>query len=241
MSEDLPQVSYVLNDIEGTTSDIAFVRDILFPYAAEHLPQFVRAHQMLPEVREQLDAVAQESGASAQDIERLIEALLGWIKEDRKITSLKALQGQVWRYGYREGHFKGHLYEDAYQGLKHWFESGIYLGVYSSGSVEAQKLLFGHTEYGDLTMLFGDHFDTRVGHKRESSSYMAISHTLIERGRVSVPQDILFLSDVVAELDAAQASGMHTCELRRDGIPGSGHHHSVTSFEELNTYFKIKI
>ena len=239
MNETRPQVSYILNDIEGTTSDIGFVRDVLFPYAAEHLPQFVRVYESRPDVREQLNAVAEESGASPQDVEGLIEALLGWIKADQKITALKALQGQVWRYGYQEGHFKGHLYEDAYLELRRWSDHGLQLGVYSSGSVEAQKLLFGHSDYGDLTPMFTDYFDTRIGHKREPSSYVSISQALIDNGRVTAHSEILFLSDVVAELDAASASGMLTCELRRDDAPASSEHKSVKSFEELDTYFNL--
>ena len=241
MSETRPQARYVLNDIEGTTSDIAFVKDILFPYAAEHLPRFIRAQADRIDVREQLDAVAQESGRALDDLEGLIEALLGWIKADQKITALKTLQGQVWRHGYQEGHFTGHLYADAHRVLTDWFGAGVGLGVYSSGSVEAQKLLFGYSDYGDLTPLFTDHFDTRVGHKREHSSYAAISQILIERRRVSDVTEILFLSDVVAELDAAKASGMLTCELRRDQAPASTKHPSVSSFAELETHFRVNV
>ena len=241
MSKTRPQAHYVLNDIEGTTSDIAFVRDVLFPYAAEHLPQFVRAQAARAEVRAQLDAVAQESGRAPDDLEGLIEALLGWIKADQKVTALKALQGQVWRHGYEERHFTGHLYADAHRVLTDWCDAGVGLGVYSSGSVEAQKLLFGYSDYGDLTPLFTDHFDTRVGHKREQSSYVAISQALIERQRVSDVTEILFLSDVVAELDAAKASGMLTCELRRDQVPVSTKHPSVSSFTELEVHFGVSV
>lgn len=232
-------VKYILTDIEGTTSDIAFVRDVLFPYAAEHLPRFVRDHHTTAEVRAQLDAVAEESGVAPDHIEKLIEALLAWIEADQKITPLKALQGQVWRYGYHEGHFQGHLYADAHQELTRWHTLGLGLGVYSSGSVEAQKLLVGYSIYGDLTPLFSDYFDTQVGHKRASSSYLEISQHLIKRKRVSAPSCILFLSDVVEELDAARAAGMLTCELRRDQADPTAGHTSVRSFTELGRHFNL--
>lgn len=212
---------------------------MLFPYAAKHLPRFIREYEATPEVRRELDAVAQESGRAAHDVEALIEALLDWIRTDQKVTPLKALQGQVWRHGYQEGHFKGHLYLDAHRELTRWWEAGITLGVYSSGSVEAQKLLFGYSDFGDLTPLFSDYFDTRVGHKREAPSYDAIAHTLIERDRVRQSAEILFLSDVVAELDAARAAGMQTCELRRDDAPHAQAHQSVTRFTELAELFQL--
>ena len=239
MSGQRPAVKYVLTDIEGTTSDIAFVHDVLFPYASERLPQYIREHHSQPEVRVQLDAVARESDVEFDDLEGLIGALLEWIRTDQKVTPLKALQGHVWRHGYREGHFKGHLYQDAYEELTQWSDDGLVLGVYSSGSVEAQKLLFGYSVFGDLTSLFSDHFDTKVGHKREANSYLRIADELISRGRVSSSAEILFLSDVVAELDAAKAASMLTCELRRDQASPATDHLSVMRFTELRHLFKL--
>ncbi|MFB6350920.1 MAG: acireductone synthase [Bradymonadaceae bacterium] len=202
----------IVTDIEGTTSSIDFVYDVLFPYAVEALPDYVRAHEQEPEVRAQLDAVAEESGRDRNDIEGLIEQLLAWIDEDRKATPLKTLQGMIWQYGYERGDYKGHVYEDAAEHLRQWHEEGFRLYVYSSGSIQAQKLLFGHSEHGDLTPLFSGYFDTRTGGKKEAESYRNI---LREVGRE--PQQVLFLSDVEEELEAAEQAGMQTCWVVRNG------------------------
>lgn len=205
-------IKAILTDIEGTTSAVSFVFDVLFPYAREHLPAFVRNHAAEPAVAEQIDAVRRESGESDANLERVVEILLGWIAADRKATSLKALQGMVWAEGYRAGQLKGHVYPDAVEALRRWHKQGYALYVYSSGSVQAQKLIFGCAEVGDLTPLFSGYFDTASGHKREAESYSRIA------GSIGLSaSDILFLSDVVEELDAARKAGMHTCGLVRDG------------------------
>lgn len=239
MSTEKRRVRYVLNDIEGTTSEIAFVHQVLFPYAAQRLPSFIREFYHSPEVSEALGQVAEECALSIDQRERLIETLLDWIRADRKATPLKTLQGLIWRNGYHSGDFKGHLYLDAYHALREWADRGLKLGVYSSGSVEAQRLLFAHSEYGDLTGLFSDHFDTKVGHKRVSQSYQDISEKLIRLGRVTSAGEILFLSDVVEELDAAHLSGMQTCELRRDEASASDRHVSARDFSEVGRSFSL--
>ena len=152
----------VLTDIEGTTSAISFVKDVLFPFARAALPAFVREHGQEPDVRQWLDRVAAESGGVCQD-EMIVEVLQGWIDEDRKHPALKALQGMIWLEGYREGEFQAHVYPDAAQALRQWHANGHRLAVYSSGSVPAQKLLFGHSTEGDLSALFSGWFDTAVG------------------------------------------------------------------------------
>jgi enolase-phosphatase E1 len=199
----------ILTDIEGTTSSISFVKDVLFPYARRALPGFVREHGQAPEVRRWLDAVATEHGAVCSD-EVIVEILQGWIDEDRKHTALKALQGLIWSDGYRGADFTAHIYPDAAAALRDWHAAGLPLAVYSSGSVPAQKLFFGHTDAGDLTGLFEGWFDTEVGHKREAGSYSEIARRL---GRL--PEDILFLSDVVEELDAAREAGLRTVLVDR--------------------------
>ena len=205
----------ILTDIEGTTSSISFVKDVLFPYARARLPAFVREHGQEPEVRRWLDEVAVEISASACQDAVIVETLQGWIDEDRKHTALKALQGMVWQAGYREGDFTAPLYPDVAPALRAWHAAGHALAVYSSGSVPAQKLLFAHTEAGDLTPLFSGFFDTEVGGKREAASYTAIAASLAQR-----PGEILFLSDVVAELDAAREAGLRTVLLdRREDYP----------------------
>ena len=199
----------ILTDIEGTTSSISFVKDVLFPYARRALPGFVRERGQEPEVRRWLDAVATEHGAVCSD-DMIVEILQGWIDEDRKHTALKALQGMIWSDGYRGADFTAHIYPDAAAQLRDWHAAGLPLAVYSSGSVPAQKLFFGHTDAGDLTGLFEGWFDTEVGHKREAGSYTEIARRL---GRL--PDDILFLSDVVEELDAAREAGLRTVLIDR--------------------------
>ena len=199
----------ILTDIEGTTSSISFVRDVLFPYARDALPDFVREHGHDPRVRHWLDVVAVENGGLCQDA-MIAETLQGWIDQDRKHTALKALQGLIWEAGYREGDFTAPLYPDVAPALRAWHAAGHGLAVYSSGSVPAQKLLFSHTDAGDLVPLFRGFFDTEIGHKRDADSYRLIADRL-DRS----PGDILFLSDVVAELDAAREAGMRTVLLDR--------------------------
>jgi enolase-phosphatase E1 len=221
-------IKAILTDIEGTTSAVSFVFDVLFPYAAEHLPQFVLAHAGDAEVALQLDAVREQSGESGADLIRVLEILLQWIAEDRKATPLKALQGMIWQQGYEAGQLKGHVYPDAVEALRRWHQEGYALYVYSSGSVQAQKLIFGCSEAGDLSGLFSGYFDTTSGSKREADSYRNIAAAIGLPG-----EEILFLSDVVQELDAAQQAGMQTVGLARDGgqLPG---HDTVASFAVID-------
>lgn len=206
-------IRVILTDIEGTTSSLSFVHDVLFPYAQEHIAQFVMdGFADDPAIREQLEEVAARSGVSANDLPGLIEVLETWIREDRKETPLKTLQGMLWEQGYQQGAFRGHVYPDAAEGLRRWHDRGLRLYVYSSGSVKAQKLIFGHSEQGDLTPFFSGYFDTRVGAKRDPESYRAI----LDRIGME-PETVLFLSDVEAELEAAEAVGLKTAWLVRDG------------------------
>lgn len=217
-------IKVILTDIEGTTSAVSFVFDVLFPYAAKHLPDFVRQNAERADVAEQIAAVRRDSNEPQADIERVVEILLSWIAEDRKATPLKALQGMVWEQGYQAGQLKGHVYPDAVDALKRWHQAGYQLFVYSSGSIQAQKLIFGCSEAGDLTPLFSGYFDTTSGPKREAQSY-----TNIQQAIGVEPQEILFLSDIVEELDAAQSAGLQTCGLAREGGE-LGSHITVDSF-----------
>jgi enolase-phosphatase E1 len=204
----------ILTDIEGTTSSISFVKDVLFPYARRALPGYVAAHGREPAVRAWLDQVATELGTVCSD-EVLVEVLQGWIDQDRKHTALKALQGMVWQDGYGRADFRAHVYPDAAAALPAWHAAGHPIAVYSSGSVPAQKLLFGHSVAGDLSPLMSAWFDTGVGGKREAASYRNIVQAL------AVPAgDIVFLSDVVEELDAAREAGLATVLVdRREDYP----------------------
>jgi len=200
----------IVTDIEGTTSSIRFVHEVLFPYARAQLRPFLGAHGAEPEVEEIQAAVAEEGGVDAADLDAVVATLERFIDEDRKWTPLKTLQGLIWAQGYADGALQGHIYDDAVTALKRWHDAGLALYVYSSGSVAAQQLLFGHSLAGDLTHLFSGYFDTRVGPKRTLGSYQAIAATL------ELPGDaIMFLSDVVEELDAARAAGLKTALLVR--------------------------
>lgn len=220
----------ILTDIEGTTSSISFVHEVLFPYARRQMATFIREHANEADVAAQLEAVVSEAGQPL-NTEQTIILLEQWIDEDRKLTPLKTLQGMIWEAGYRAGDFTGHLYEDAARNLRHWHDKGLGLYVYSSGSVQAQKLLFGFSDFGDLTPLFSGYFDTRIGHKRESSSYEGIAAKI--GGRAG---EILFLSDIREELDAAHAAGMQTRWLIRDSedVDLNAAHPQVRSFDAIN-------
>lgn len=222
-------VQAIVTDIEGTTSSLSFVKEVLFPYAARELPGFVRAHGQRPEVRQLLDEARQLAGGALEDAQ-LVATLLRWMGEDRKLGPLKGLQGLMWEAGYRQGDFQGHVYEDVPRRLREWRERGLRLYVYSSGSVHAQKLLFGHTRFGDLTPLFSGYFDTGVGGKKEMASYAAIVQAL------GLPAaEVLFLSDVREELDAAAAAALRTvCLVRGEGPQvDPGPHPVARSFDDV--------
>ncbi len=226
----------ILTDIEGTTSSISFVKDVLFPYARRALPGFVQAHGRQPEVRRWLDAVAVEIGGACQDA-LVVETLQGWIDQDRKHTALKALQGMIWQAGYASADFTAHIYPDAAPTLQRWHALGLPLYVYSSGSVPAQKLFFGHSDAGDLTGLFSGWFDTEVGGKRDEASYAAIAATIGEK-----PHDILFLSDVVEELDAARAAGLQTVLVdRREDYPTPRHGEATHGHTRVASFIEIEL
>jgi len=215
-------VGAILTDIEGTTTSVSFVYDVLFPYAREHIAAFVRANPDNPAVQQELEAIDREVGQTLSS-EQAIEQLIEWIDEDRKITPLKSLQGMIWAQGYVDRGFTGHVYPDAVEYLRRWHDADIPLYIYSSGSVAAQKLLFGYSDVGDLTALFNGYFDTKVGMKRDSGSYQKIA----EQIGLSAER-ILFLSDIVEELDAAREAGMQTAWLVRDDqADTSGTRHPV--------------
>ena len=220
----------IVTDIEGTTSSIDFVKDVLFPYAREKLPAFVETHSDKPEVQHWLHEAAREAGLVSASRQEIIDLLIRWIDEDRKATPLKALQGLIWEDGYAGGEFKGHVYPEVAENLQKWKKQGIHLYVYSSGSVAAQKLLFGHSEAGDLTPLFSGYFDTEIGGKREVDSYRRIAEA------IGMPPDqILFLSDIVQELDAAATAGLQTIQLVRPPAQAAeNRHEKVGDFNEIS-------
>jgi enolase-phosphatase E1 len=218
----------IVTDIEGTTSSLSFVKDVLFPYARQRIGAFAREHSTQPAVRAQLTAVSEAVGQVLTD-DVAIAQLIRWIDEDKKITPLKALQGMIWEAGYRNGDFQGHVYDDAVQHLRAWKDQGLALYVFSSGSVYAQKLLFGYSCFGDLTPLFSGYFDTTIGNKREAEAYHRIAR------EIGLPAaDILYLSDIREELEAARLAGLHTTWLVRDGaLPTDNAHALARDFSAI--------
>jgi enolase-phosphatase E1 len=217
----LPEgIAAVLLDIEGTTTSISFVYDVLFPYAAARLDEYCSRPDPEPELAAALARLKAEYDEEATGTSLPPFGPFGngagyarrLMAEDRKSTGLKLLQGVIWEEGYRSGALRGHVFPDVPDALAAWRAAGIRLRVFSSGSVKAQQLLFGHTEHGDLTPLFEGFHDTTTGPKRAPGSYAAIAAAFgLFAGR------ILFLSDVREELDAAAAAGMHTGLLVRPG------------------------
>ena len=224
----------IVCDIEGTTSSIAFVKEVLFPYATEHLPGFLKNNREDTHVQEQLNAVAMECRLNSHDLDAITAQLLVWIESDIKATPLKTLQGLVWEHGYATGAYKAHVYDDAYEALKTWHDEGIALYIYSSGSVRAQQLFFEYSRFGDLRPLFSGYFDTTTGPKQETQSYVRIAKAIGLPG-----EHLLFLSDVEAELDAAHEARFDTIwVIRPEDFPVDirllkSQHPLVSSFEQI--------
>jgi enolase-phosphatase E1 len=221
----------VLMDIEGTIISVAFVREVLFPYAKHRLAAFLREQQDAPVLRQWTEAcqdtVAQELGRRPS-YEELPGILCRWIEEDRKHPGLKAIQGMIWHEGYRAGAFTPSLYEDVVPVLNRWRRNGLRLALYSSGSEQAQRLLVEHTTDGDLTGLFSNFFDTSIGAKTESASYRRIGQILTLSSK-----DILFLSDIEAELDAAAEAGFNTTQIVRAGTNAGTAHPVCSNFGDM--------
>lgn len=213
-------IRYVLTDIEGTTTPITFVHDVLFPYSAAHLRTYVEQH-------------AGDEAVKAIMATTTVEQLLTWIKDDKKEPALKTLQGLIWQTGYETGAYTSQIYPDVKPALEAWKKRGLMLGVYSSGSVAAQKLLFKYTGEGDLTPLFSHYFDTAVGAKRETSAYAKILKALELKG-----SDVLFLSDISEELDAAKTAGMHGVQLVRPGTKPTDRHPTAADFAAVDAQIK---
>jgi enolase-phosphatase E1 len=227
-------VEAVLLDIEGTTTSISFVYDVLFPYAAARLDACLEKScaraDPAPELAEALARLRGERDQERDREEPLADYARRLMAEDRKSTGLKMLQGVIWEEGYRSGELRGHLFPDVPGSLAAWRAAGLRLRIFSSGSVRAQKLLFGHTEHGDLTPLFEGFHDTTTGPKREAASYAAIAASYGTQAG-----SILFLSDVREELDAAAEAGMRTGMLVRPGNRPAepGAHAVYRSFSEI--------
>lgn len=220
-----------LFDIEGTTTDINFVHKVLFPYSQKHLREFVLHHQKELSVMNSLEEVQRTVFKEENrhiDIEGAIETLLKWIKDDRKHRALKEIQGHIWDIGYSKNDFKGHVYPDVKLFFEKILGSGSQIGIYSSGSVHAQKLIFGYSNDGDMTPMISHYFDTKIGGKRERTSYANIANAVHLK-----PQEIHFFSDVPEELEAARLAGFGVTQVLREGTPSS-HFEGIKDFSEFN-------
>ncbi len=205
----------ILLDIEGTTTPIAFVHDVLFTYARDHGREFLAQNpdaEDIAHLREEHAVDVSEAPPLTDQIES-IAAYVEWlISIDRKSTALKSLQGKIWRQGYQEGSLQSQVFADVKPAFERWRQQGLRIGIFSSGSVLAQQLLFAHTEVGDLTPFIDSYFDTKVGKKGDAESYRRIAQAMVLE-----PDEILFVSDVVVELEAASAAGMKTLLSIRPG------------------------
>jgi enolase-phosphatase E1 len=220
-------VDAVVLDIEGTTTSVAFATDVLYPYARERLPSFVRQHRDERDVAAILDE-ARKAGNVGND-EAVLARMCHWMERDQKVTPLKDLQGLIWEEGYHNGELVTPLYTDVAPMLRNWHARGLRLYIYSSGSVHAQRLIYGHTADRDLTPLLSGYFDTRSGHKREVGSYRRIAEAI-----GIPPRRILFLSDVREELDAAREAGWQTVWMVREGLAGlAAAHRRATRFDQI--------
>ncbi|HVG06075.1 MAG TPA: acireductone synthase [Thermoanaerobaculia bacterium] len=226
-----PGTRAVLTDIEGTTTPLSFVLDVLFPYARRRLDAACASGE--PRFTEALQRLRQEHEGERESVPDFGDGApyAHWLMDrDRKSTGLKMLQGILWEDGYRVGELQAQVWPDVADALRTWKEQGIRARIFSSGSVLAQKLLFGHSDQGDLLPYFEGFHDTTTGPKNSPASYAAIADAF-----GLPPGEILFLSDVTAELDAARDSGMQTGLLLRPGNkPAEGNGHKVyQSFAEL--------
>jgi enolase-phosphatase E1 len=221
---------YILTDIEGTTTSVSFVYDTLFPYFRENI-QNIKLHLENPEVQHALEETTKLAFELDKKqiitLEEQLEMLYQWSVEDRKITPLKTLQGIIWKAGYENGSIKGHVYPDVKASLEKWKASGIQIGVFSSGSIAAQKLIFGYSEAGDLTPSFSHYFDTTTGGKRDAETYIKIAKIIKVNS-----SDILFLSDIREELEAAEKAGFQTIQLVREGNQANWKK-TVSDFSEI--------
>ena len=218
----------IVVDTAGTTTDLNFIEDVLFPYSAKALPAFLEENKdnvLVDNCICDVQDIALEPDAN---LARVTEILLQWIEEDRKATPLKTLQGLIWKQGYANGEFKGHIFPDFIEALDGYKQQGLRVHSFSSGSVEAQKMLFSHSDAGDLTDKFNGHFDTRTGNKRFKQAYCNIVNTISLS-----PKQILFASDVLEELKAANEAGLNVVQMIRDDSQRTGDFKIITNFAEL--------
>ena len=229
----------ILLDIEGTTSSVRYVYDVLFPYARRELDSFLRTQWKNDAVQEACARVCREAGWSDVELSAIDDSRRQSIRDevwrlmdvDAKTTGLKQLQGLIWQRGFETDELQSHVFDDVPIALANWHQRGFDVRIYSSGSVLAQRLFFQHTSAGDLTHLFRGHYDTTVGSKKESASYRKIAADY-----ANPAPETLFISDIAAELDAAKAAGLQTALCERPGNasqPANHGHPVIRSFDEI--------
>lgn len=230
----LNDIRVILLDIEGTTTPIEFVHQVLFPYARARIHEHLDSHDIEVLHAEYL-AEAPQPGLPSWNSADVgsAEAYVHWLMDrDRKSTGLKSLQGRIWEAGYRGGELKGkgEVYPDVRPALARWRKAGKEIAIFSSGSIQAQRNLFANTTDGDLSPFLSGYFDTTTGPKREADSYRKIAAALRR-----VPREVLFISDVTAELDAARHAGMRTtlCVRGPDSAVSANDHPRIRSFDEV--------
>ena len=247
-------ISHILLDIEGTTCPVSFVTNTLFPYAQTELKNFLEIHRNNPSIKQLIKNADEEwrqdndehsailrcqQDESQRPTHLKIEAYLQLlITADKKSTVLKDIQGKIWREGYTTGKISSEVYEDAHESLKRWYKQGFRLAVYSSGSIEAQHLLYKYTNKGDIENLFSSWFDTHIGNKKEPSSYTEIASVMGCK-----TQNILFISDNSDECDAARRAGLGTLYSMRDGNPQQEprNHPVIRHLEEVEKWLTPKL
>ena len=222
----------VLVDVEGTTSAVAYVYDVMFPFARKGIAGYVAKHwgdAAFASVRQQFAA---DAGRELATPDELTAEAIRLMDGDVKATGLKSLQGLVWEAGFRSGELRAHVFADVPPALAAWREAGLDVRVYSSGSIHAQRLFFGHTETGDLLPYFSGNYDTTTGPKRDAASYAAIA-----KDWGLAQSEVLFLSDITEELNAARAAGMQTALVVRPGnaqaTSADPPHAVIESFEQI--------
>ena len=222
----------ILIDIEGTVSPISFVKEVLFPYSKEKMEKFIKENIDNPEIKKILDQVRKIEGKDLT-LDEVIQTLKRWIDEDKKIAPLKDIQGFIWKEGFEKGRLKAPLYEDAYEKIKEWKQKGYKLYIYSSGSVQAQKLFFSHTQYGDLTGYFDGYFDTKTGNKKEKQSYLKIAKKIGLK-----PEQILFLSDNPDEITAAAKAGIKVFRIVR---PNDAKYIDDFPYSQVKDFYGVEV
>ncbi|GAA4878398.1 acireductone synthase [Ferrimonas pelagia] len=221
-------IKAIIVDTAGTTTDFQFIKEVLFSYSEQAMPAFIANNRNDFAIANLLDDVQELAGKKDLNTDELVDLLVAWIHDDSKATAIKTLQGLIWQQGYLSGDFKGHVYADAVRMLKQWQSSGKRLYSFSSSSADAQELLFRHSDQGDISGLFYGHFDTMLGQKNDVQAYKNILNTISLR-----PKQVLYLSDELAELNAAREAGLNTYQIVRSDDVRQGSHPTAVDFTQV--------